>query len=123
MNCLKYSKEMIFRWHNQITDKLLSQPYYYKQWYYCKPCNHVQFNPNDKIINNNYKKYIDVINKPRKPKYQKLNLGIKEPKIKPQVYNKTNYSLSSDNFSSDWITGINYKPNKDNAIPWEIDEV
>ena len=50
--CNKCNSYMEYRSHKEITDKILSQPYYFKYWHYCSNCGVVQHYEEAKVINN-----------------------------------------------------------------------
>lgn len=39
------------RVHKEITERTLNQPYYFKEWIYCKNCRYVQHFEKMKVIN------------------------------------------------------------------------
>lgn len=41
------------RSHASLTTKILKQPYYFKEWDYCRRCKHVQHYEEFKIFNSN----------------------------------------------------------------------
>lgn len=43
---------MEVRYHSSITEKILRQPYYFSEWYFCPKCFYVKNIESKKIINN-----------------------------------------------------------------------
>ena len=50
--CPKCSSLMEVRQHSRVTDKILQQPYYFSEWYFCPKCSFVKNIESKKIINN-----------------------------------------------------------------------
>jgi len=42
------------RKHDKIGEKQLNKTFYFSEWDYCKPCNHVQFYEDYKVFSKNY---------------------------------------------------------------------
>ena len=55
INCKNCKKIAEKRTHKEITEKHLKQPYYFKEWDYCRNCKHVQHYEDMKVWNNNNK--------------------------------------------------------------------
>lgn len=52
MNCPKCNQEMELRKREFLTDKDLAKPYFFTQWFYCKPCRYIKNLDECKILNN-----------------------------------------------------------------------
>ena len=59
LDCPKCSKPMERREHRFISEKILKQPYYFREWDYCKPCGHLQHYEDKKIFNDPYLKEVE----------------------------------------------------------------
>jgi len=49
--CPKCKNLMETREHNTLTKNILSKPYYFKIWCYCKKCKHLQHFEKYKVLN------------------------------------------------------------------------
>lgn len=51
--CPRCKELMEVRGHMVITEKMLRQPYYFTEWYFCPHCSFVQLFEDKKVFNKN----------------------------------------------------------------------
>lgn len=49
--CPKCGQPMQHREHKQGDTKILKQPFYFREWDYCRPCGHIQHYEHYKVYN------------------------------------------------------------------------
>lgn len=60
--CPKCNQLMERRKHRTIGEKQLTKTFYFSEWDYCKPCNHVQFYEEYKVFAKDFKKQNSFFN-------------------------------------------------------------
>ncbi len=58
--CPKCNQLMERRKHDKIGEKQLNKTYYFKEWDFCKKCNHVQHYEEYKVMSDNYRDTSDM---------------------------------------------------------------